>query len=507
MKTLKLFLFIGILLGAAACVKENPKTSQESQEGKDSIAKTITLGSVIDWTSGADESKATFSASDLSVGWQSTDRIAVANNVNDVIEEVSISVDALDPTRGTIVITDVGATTYYAYYPYSGGLTFDHTTATFSGPSIGNTAYSIGSVSDSNTLAMAGKVTISEGTTITFSPCLALVEVTMANNSIAPSGSYKAVDGFDFYEHHQSSGAPRATGSYSVSFNTGSMVVSATGADDWGNTIKQVRPAANTPLTSGKYYFAIIPAGDVTGLYFAFYAVDGGWGNIYELSNTKNFSIAPGDYLAVGPLDPVAKKQAIDSYSPAITVDGDMSDWSEITCSAAGSTGTGNDAVQLIKAVADAKNVYVYLKVDNSKLYNADYTYSNRSYLYIGDGTAGSVAGYWTGGYYKVQVEGWLKNGATPSFTNWSGGVIVGGAGSGYIDEGILYLEMAIARSKVDFLKNKAASNAYIGFTATDAYYIQTPETWGGTSSLIGCAPAQDTPMLEVSVPAFNKYL
>ena len=175
--------------------------------------------------------------------------------------------------------------------------------------------------------------------------------------------------------------------------------------------------------------------------------------------------------------------------------------WSAITCEAAGSTGDGVDAIQKIKAVADADFVYVYMEINNNRLYsNPSYKYQNRSYLYVGDGTAGT-ASKWTQDY-QLKLEGWLKYNNVPDYTANTSGILDGNRGHGSIVGDVLYLEMAIKRSGVACLQNAVASNAYVGFMTTDTYNVSGSSTEGSRAEH-GFAPVKNGSMLEVAVPAY----
>lgn len=172
--------------------------------------------------------------------------------------------------------------------------------------------------------------------------------------------------------------------------------------------------------------------------------------------------------------------------------------WGSVTCEAVGSTGDGVDAIRKIKATADDTYLYVYLEVLNERLYSNDsYTYSNRSYLYVGDGSAGTSSN-WTQDS-QTKVEGWLKYNGVPCYINWAN-VIDNNRANGTIAGDIAYFEMAIQRSAVPCLQSASASTAYVGFMVTDTY--NTGSTYGSRAEN-GYAPAKGGSMLEVAVPAY----
>lgn len=172
--------------------------------------------------------------------------------------------------------------------------------------------------------------------------------------------------------------------------------------------------------------------------------------------------------------------------------------WNSVTCKADGDAGTDKDAIRTIKATADAGHVYLYLEVLNDKLYSdTSYQYSDRSYLYIGDGSAGSSS-KWTQDSQN-KIEGWLKYYGDPQFINWAG-IIEGNRANATIAGGVAYFEMAIKRSAVTCLQTSAASTAYVGFMVTSCY--NTGSTLGSKAE-IGYAPAQGGSMLAVDIPAY----
>ena len=172
--------------------------------------------------------------------------------------------------------------------------------------------------------------------------------------------------------------------------------------------------------------------------------------------------------------------------------------WGSVTCQADGDTGTDKDAIRKIKATADAAHVYVYLEILNDKLYSdASYQYSDRSYLYIGDGSAGDASKWMQDSHKKV--EGWLKYYGNPQYINWAG-VIENNKANATVAGGVLYMEMAIKRSAVTCLQTSSASTAYVGFVVTSCYNTGSTQ---GSKAEIGYAPAKNGSMLAVDVPAY----
>lgn len=177
--------------------------------------------------------------------------------------------------------------------------------------------------------------------------------------------------------------------------------------------------------------------------------------------------------------------------------------WSSETNSANGDTSA--DAVKLIKAKADSRYLYVYLEIPVNKIYSDDtYGYSNRSYLFVSDGSTGTVSGYWTQ-MSNQKFEGWLKQYNVPKFTiNGGSNEIVSNKPS-FIGEagGILYMELAIDRSVTSYLQSTAESTNYVAFALTDTYKVGSGSTVYGDPEYVGFAPAKNASMLAVTLPAY----
>ena len=373
MKTMKALSVVSVILVMAACSKEQPITTPEPQNNETAV-KTITFGTVIDWD-GSGISKASLSGSEgLDVHWTASDEIAVANNHDNTVQKAIITVDPSDATIGSFTINAVeGATVYYAYYPYSSTITFNHETETFAGPSLEHTTYQVDALTEKNALAMAGKSAVS-GTDIVFKPCLAIVALTMdAKSTSNPPTGYTAVSGVRFAQSSTSIySCPNSAGAYSVCLSSDKVVVTATGNTSWPNNVIDVQPSKSAALSStSTYFFPIIPGGDVDGLIFQFFKV-GSESADYELKNRKLKSVSVGDYLEIGPLDPVSAKKAKDeaAASAAITIDGVFTEWNSIDMYPSDNTkdafpGDGTCIIEW-KFTSDATNVYFYYKLSES---------------------------------------------------------------------------------------------------------------------------------------------
>ena len=175
-------------------------------------------------------------------------------------------------------------------------------------------------------------------------------------------------------------------------------------------------------------------------------------------------------------------------------------DWSKVSTSTAG---TG--AISVMKVKAESRYIYVYLEIPTSGIYNEDsYGYSNRSYLYVADGSTGSHSNDWTQDD-NINYEGWLKQYNVPKYTINNSGKGVVNDKPGFIGEsnGILYIELALDRSNASLacLQNASTETRYFGFYVTGAYKVGAGSTVYGDKT--GFAPASGGSMLAVSVPGY----
>lgn len=187
-------------------------------------------------------------------------------------------------------------------------------------------------------------------------------------------------------------------------------------------------------------------------------------------------------------------------------------DWSSVTNAATGDTRDGKNAVSSIKATADGSYVYALLEIPNGNplIYNIEGSpYSNRSYLYVGDGTGSK--GSWSQGANN-SIEVWLKTGNVATFHINTTGYIKDNAANVSMFNNVIYVELALDRSsglmkssnnETLYMKKDVSSTVYFGFTVTDKYYAPGASSSSGTGSNVGYAPASGVSMLAVTVPAY----
>lgn len=326
------------------------------------------------------------SLSSLDIRWTGGETIFIANNVNDEIEKCILTKDALVPTKGTISITEVaGATTYYAMFTSGtdnsdGKVVFDHSTATFSGSEVvcRQTEFTV-SAPHRTDLAMAGKT---DGGSITMQPCLALVKFQIHNDSVAAEyvdgSGYSSVRGFNLIMRHSDSRTNNC-GTYSVNLSGSEMVVSSVG--EGAKNYKQISSGSRL-AASTDYYFSVIPVGAVEKIDLQFLGFkwnaetekyDTTWGSDakdYQMSLVQSLSFDSGDYFNFGTLNPVGLQKAKDAFVPAITIDGNMSDWDSVT-----NSGGPKGKYDLCKVTYDEYNMYFYCKTTGIDWNSSNYFY------------------------------------------------------------------------------------------------------------------------------------
>ena len=180
--------------------------------------------------------------------------------------------------------------------------------------------------------------------------------------------------------------------------------------------------------------------------------------------------------------------------------------WAAVTNNAAGDTRDGKNAVSSIKATADGHYVYVLLEIPNGNplIYNIDGSpYSNRSYLYVGDGTGSK--GYWLE-KANASIEAWLKTDNVATFHINTTGYIKNNTANASVFNNVIYVEIALDRSSENmksYMQNAVSSTVYVGLMVTDKYYAPGAGSSSGTGDGVGYAPASGASMLAVSVPAY----
>lgn len=454
MKKLFYILFAASAILFVSCAKElgDNKTATDAKL----TGETITFSATIDMPA---LTRAELSS--LNINWQDGDYIGIATDNAPTIVAYAVTVDALDPTKCTITVDKVdGATGYYAIFRGSNatyaandftGVSFDAETKTFSGLTVGKQQYCAGEFSshlyidNGYPLAMAGKA---NGNSLAMKPCLALVKMQIDAASV-PAGyyyktityrssydidhphDYSAVRGFDFYQKGAST--IYSSGDFSVQVaNDGTLT---TAVVDNANKRDYRQLSLTGKMASGTdYYMCLIPGGSITSFKFNFLgytdANDGtlDWGTAYSMSLKGDRTVAPGDFYNLGVLNPLGRKMAKNEaedeaadalaavYVPAITIDGNMSDWASLAADKYVSLSAPSQDYQEFKVTYDELNMYFYSKrnlarqgewpfyiwyeIDN----NDDGTYEKRFFFYP---------------YSKPESE--LVFNSTPSSSNISG--------------------------------------------------------------------------------------
>lgn len=348
----------------------------------------------------------------LDIYWQEEDYIGVATDNSAEIQVCKITVDDTDERKCSFTVNEVaGATAYYALFKgrlgHNGGehevaadnfsmITFDTTTKTFSGLTVGNQQVATGSFasylwySSGYPLAMAGK---SNGNSIVMKPCLALVKLKIHEDSVPDNyyfadnytstknilheHNYSAVRGFNLYQ--KGSSTIYSSGDFDVQIAAdGSLTTSPT----VGGTRTEYRQCSQSAKLSSEvdYLMCLIPGGQITSFLIDFLGYSGNsqsnysWDAVYTMSKSGSMTVKPGDYYDLGTLNPIGRKKAKNEaedeaadaagpFVPAITINGDFADWASLT----------EDVISLSAPSQD----YQEFKVTYDKLYLYFYTKRN----------------------------------------------------------------------------------------------------------------------------------
>lgn len=410
-----------ILLAASAalfvsCAKD--KDIKPTEEPVISEAPIFT-GETITFEVNMDVQKETMaSLSGLNINWQSGDYIGVVTDNSATIVAYAVTPDGENPKKGTVTVNAVAeATKYYAIFRGSlgangdaekevaandfSGITFNTSTKTFSGLTVGKQQVASGSLgshlwyTNGFPLSMAGVGSANpSGNTLIMRPCLALFKVRIASASV-PAGyylntetytsskgkehehTYSAVRGFNFYQIGSST--IYSSGDFTVSVaDDGTLTTESVDNANRG-TYRQI--SQEEKLTADTdYLMCLIPSGVQTTFKFDFlgYSDNSGgllWDAVYSMSNPAKYTVSPGDYYDLGTLNPLGMKKAANeaaddaadeaasSYVPAITIDGNLSDWAAIPVLPSSQT----SRIREWKFKSDAFYVYFYFSLRKNR--------------------------------------------------------------------------------------------------------------------------------------------
>ena len=401
MKKIFYILFAAAAVLLVSCAKE---IGDNAATDAKLTGETITFSATIDMPA---LTRAALSS--LNIEWQSGDYIGIATDNDATIRVYPVTVDGVDATKCTITVDKVdGASAYYAVFKgrlgNDGGanevaaddfsmISFNTSTKTFSGLTVGNQQVAANSLSsylwytNGYPLAMAGKA---DGASLSMRPCLALVKLGIDAESV-PAGDYyvndpyvssysinhdhyySAVRGFNLYQMGGST--IYSSGDFTVQIaDNGSLTTTATGD-------KQYRQISQSGmLASGTdYLMCLIPGGSITSFKVDFlgYADNTptlSWDAVYTMRLPAAITVAPGDYYDLGVLNPLGRKKAKNEatdeatdaaaavFTPAIEIDGDMSDWSALDAADYVTISAPSQDYQEFKVAYDALYLYFYSK-------------------------------------------------------------------------------------------------------------------------------------------------
>ena len=170
-------------------------------------------------------------------------------------------------------------------------------------------------------------------------------------------------------------------------------------------------------------------------------------------------------------------------------------DWNDVKTSVNGDAGEAYDGIVTMKATADATNLYLYLEVKKSALYdNNEYGHSNLATIYFGDGSGNNTHWAWSAPYTK-KMTGWMKYKNAPRFISYDG-ITYEQSSVEHLD--LYCYEIAIKRSDVDALAGASATVCM----EINQKYTDAAGAWLGESTQVGFAPARGTDALTVTLPA-----
>lgn len=444
----KLFYILAVAsLAFVSCNKEIIENNPDN--------KPVVKGETITFTASIDVPASTKAAlSGQSISWEDGDYVGICTDNDATIVAYPVTVDGSDATQATITVNAVsGANAYYAIFKgrLNGDtdeqkvaaddfskITFDASTKTFSGLTVGASQVGVGSIysylwHDSGyPLSMAGK---SDGNSLLMKPCLALIKLQLDAESVPTDKAvveetynnptynvdhvhkYSAVRGFDFYQRASSS--LMSSGDFSVSISdSNELTVTASG----NNSAVREKAGSDRLQANTPYYMCVIPGGDVSSFRINFigYDTDSGaasWSTAYQMNLTKAMTVKPGDFYDLGTLNPLGRKKAkthseddaadaaaAAAASAAVTIDGVFTDWSSVT----NTFTTSDERIVEWKYTSDNTNIYFLYKVVKAKIsFSSSYNWG--AYIALGlnyDNLAstGANAGQGIDGGYEAKA-------------------------------------------------------------------------------------------------------
>lgn len=177
--------------------------------------------------------------------------------------------------------------------------------------------------------------------------------------------------------------------------------------------------------------------------------------------------------------------------------------WNSVSDVAAGRSGSGNDAIQTLKATGSSSKVFVYFEVKKPRLISTAYDYANLLKMYLGDSESTTAFDWqWTSKYTK-KFNSWLQKDGSPNLITYECSGYqshVDQHTSLYVDADmdIVYYEMSIPRSFDACLQGTSATIAI----EINQQYVEG-EDWKGSTTQIGYAPTCWIPALSFTLPAY----
>ena len=146
-----------------------------------------------------------------------------------------------------------------------------------------------------------------------------------------------------------------------------------------------------------------------------------------------------------------------------------------------------------MKATADATNLYLYLEVKKSAMYDNDaYGHANQCHIYFGNGSGESKHWAWNAPY-TTKLSGWMKYKNAPRFISY-GGIDYEQKSVEHLD--LYCYEIAVKREGIDALSGESATICM----EIDQMYTDEGGNWLGSNTQVGFAPARWTDALTVSL-------